>query len=133
MRTERTLIQAFRWGLAASFYVFAVLAFRAVVFNFSPDAREWNSITGYGGTPAPSEERGWFFLVLTVACINQRERFALVSEGEQGGMATTPKIATGNPGRRGQFRFAVHVFCCRVPELWTLGGFPRLWTFPIHH
>jgi hypothetical protein len=69
MRTNRTWIQALRWGSAVFLYLLAVLAFRSAVFNFSPDAREWNSITGYGGAPAPSGERGWYFLLLTVACI----------------------------------------------------------------
>ncbi len=69
MRTDKTWIQALRWGLAAVLYLLALLAFRFAVFNFSPDTRGWNSLTGYGGAPAPSEGRGWCFLVITVACI----------------------------------------------------------------
>ena len=30
------------------------------------------------------------------------------------------QIAAGNAGWRSQFRFAVHAFWSRVPELWTL-------------
>lgn len=69
MRTDNTWIQVLRWGVAVVMYLWAFWSFRLAVFNFSPDTREWNSITGYGGVPSPSEERGWFFLLLTVVCI----------------------------------------------------------------
>ena len=35
-------------------------------------------------------------------------------------MPPNEQIAAGNAGRRLQFRFAVHDFLSRVPELWTL-------------
>jgi hypothetical protein len=46
----------------------------------------------------------------------------LVTYGSVGGVGCNPgPYPAGNAGWRSQFRFAVHAFWSRVPDLWTFG------------